>query len=86
VDLAAKNNIDLQLSGHTHRGQIFPSNLITGRLYELDWGLLTKDNYHLIVSSGYGTWGPPLRIGNHPEVVYITINFDPNKENPDSQT
>ncbi|MCL6611968.1 MAG: metallophosphoesterase [Peptococcaceae bacterium] len=66
---------DLQLSGHTHVGQVFPVNLITGQLYELDWGLLRRGSYHLIVSSGYGTWGPPLRVGNRPEVVSITVKF-----------
>lgn len=77
VDLekAQASGIDLQLSGHTHRGQIFPANLITRLVYELDWGLLKKGTYHLIVSSGYGTWGPPLRIGNQPEVVSITMTF-----------
>jgi len=77
VDLekAQASGIDLQLSGHTHRGQIFPANLITGLVYELDWGLLKKGTYHLIVSSGYGTWGPPLRIGNQPEVVSIKMTF-----------
>ncbi|MBA4495191.1 metallophosphoesterase [Paenactinomyces guangxiensis] len=75
LEQAQANGIDLQLSGHTHRGQIFPANLITGLIYEQDWGLLKKENYHLIISSGFGTWGPPLRIGNHPEVVSITLNF-----------
>lgn len=75
LDQAQANRVDLQLSGHTHNGQIFPANLITGMIYELDWGMLKKDSYHLIVSCGFGTWGPPLRIGNHPEVVSITMNF-----------
>ena len=77
IDLGAvqESNIDLQLSGHTHRGQVFPSQLITGKIFELDWGLLKKDDYHLVVSSGYGTWGPPLRIGNHPEVVSVKFSF-----------
>lgn len=77
VDLenAQINGVDLQVSGHTHVGQIFPANLVTGRLYELDWGLVKKSNYHLIVSSGFGTWGPPLRIGNNPEVVSINVSF-----------
>ncbi len=75
LEAAQENAVDLQLSGHTHRGQVFPSQLITGKIFELDWGLLKRDDYHLVVSSGYGTWGPPLRIGNHPEVVYIKINF-----------
>src|SRR5690606_702738 len=79
IDLgeAQAAGIDLQLSGHTHRGQIFPANLITDRIYEEDWGLLKKGAYHLIVSCGYGTWGPPLRIGNHPEVVSVIVNFQP---------
>lgn len=72
---AEKNGVDLQLSGHTHVGQIFPINLITGQVYELDWGLLHKDKYNLIVSSGYGTWGPPLRLGSNSEVVSITVKF-----------
>ncbi len=77
IDLRAvqESNIDLQLSGHTHRGQVFPSQLITGKIFELDWGLLKNDDYHLVVSSGYGTWGPPLRIGNHPEVVFVKVSF-----------
>lgn len=75
IQKAQENKISLQLSGHTHAGQVFPSNLITGRIYELDWGLLKKESYHLIVSSGFGTWGPPLRIGNNPEIVSITIDF-----------
>lgn len=76
LEQAQASGIDLQLSGHTHRGQIFPASLITGLIYELDWGLLKKGTYHLIVSSGYGTWGPPLRIGNQPEVVSITMTFN----------
>ncbi|SEM73813.1 metallophosphoesterase [Lihuaxuella thermophila] len=75
LEKAQASGIDLQLSGHTHRGQIFPANLITGWIYELDWGLLQKGTYHLIVSCGYGTWGPPLRIGNQPEVVSVTLTF-----------
>ncbi|MHB8156675.1 MAG: metallophosphoesterase [Desulfocucumaceae bacterium] len=76
LEKARNSGVDLQLSGHTHLGQIFPANLITGQIYDLDWGLLEKGGYHLIVSSGYGTWGPPLRVGNRPEVVSIKIKFD----------
>lgn len=77
LEEAQAGGIDLQLSGHTHRGQIFPGNLITDLIYEEDWGMLKKGGYHLIVSCGYGTWGPPLRIGNHPEVVSIKVSFEP---------
>jgi len=72
---AAANGVDLQLSGHTHRGQLFPNHLITRRIFEVDWGLLQKDGLQVIVSSGFGTWGPPIRVGNRPEVVEIVIRF-----------
>lgn len=70
-----RNGVDLQVSGHTHHGQFFPNNLLTVRLYETDWGYLRKGDYQVIVSCGYGTWGPPIRIGNYPEIVEINITF-----------
>lgn len=75
LDAAKKAGVDLQVSGHTHRGQIFPANLITSRIFEEDWGYLKKGSLQLIVSCGYGTWGPPMRIGNRPEVLEILIHF-----------
>ncbi len=75
LEEAEAENVDLQLSGHTHKGQIFPGNYITSNIYEKDYGYLSKDNFNLIVSSGYGTWGPPIRIGSKSEIVKITINF-----------
>lgn len=72
---AEKENVDLQLSGHTHEGQFFPNNLITKLIYEDDYGYLKKDNFNLIVTSGYGTWGPPIRVCTKSEIVHITINF-----------
>lgn len=72
---AESEKVDLQLSGHTHKGQIFPSNLITKMVYEDDYGYLKKDDFNLIVSSGYGTWGPPIRIGTNGEIVNIKLNF-----------
>jgi predicted MPP superfamily phosphohydrolase len=72
---AAENGIDLSLSGHTHRGQMAPNHLITRRLFELDWGYLKKGGLHAIVSSGFGTWGPPVRIGSRSEVVHIEVEF-----------
>lgn len=72
---AEQAGVDLQVSGHTHRGQMFPNNYITRRVWELDWGYLTKGPLHVIVSSGFGTWGPPVRIGNRPEVVNIRVRF-----------
>lgn len=66
--------IHLQLSGHTHRGQIFPFNLITKLVYRgHDHGLYRDGDYTLYTTSGIGTWGPAMRIGNHPEIVEITV-------------
>lgn len=71
----AEQGVDLQVSGHTHRGQLFPIRLITSRIFETDWGYLQKGDFQLIVSSGYGTWGPPVRIGNTAEIVDIKVTF-----------
>ena len=70
-----KAGIDLQFSGHTHRGQFFPNNYITGRIFEVDWGYLEKGPFKVIVSSGYGTWGPPIRLGSRSELVEVFITF-----------
>lgn len=75
LDEPVQQGVDLQLSGHTHAGQLYPIRLITQRIFEDDWGYLRKGNFQLIVSSGYGTWGPPIRVGNNPEIVDITIKF-----------
>lgn len=72
---ASSNGVDLQLSGHTHHGQLWPLNFITNRVYEKSWGYLKKGGTHYYVSSGAGTWGPPVRTGNSPEIVSIKINF-----------
>jgi len=74
---AQSQGVDLQISGHTHLGQIFPNQFITGAIYECDWGYLRKENLQVLVSSGYGTWGPPIRIGNRPEILDIHITFAP---------
>ncbi|MFX3632050.1 MAG: metallophosphoesterase [Candidatus Pristimantibacillus sp.] len=74
---AAANGIDLSLSGHTHRGQMAPNHLITRRLFELDWGYMKKEGLNAIVSSGFGTWGPPVRIGSRSEVIQIEVKFRP---------
>jgi len=70
-----KQEIDLQVSGHTHRGQLFPANLITNAIFEIDYGYLKKNNSNFIVSSGYGTWGPPISIGSRCEIVKIDVGF-----------
>jgi predicted MPP superfamily phosphohydrolase len=73
---AEENGIDFQLSGHTHRGQIFPANVFVDRMYELSYGYKQKGNTHYYVSSGLGLWGPPFRIGTQSEIVIFDIEFD----------
>lgn len=75
LEEAEQNGIDLQLSGHTHHGQLFPFNLITKKVYEKSWGYLRKGQSQYYVSCGVGTWGPPIRIGNRPEIVQINLKF-----------
>jgi predicted MPP superfamily phosphohydrolase len=64
---------DIMLSGHTHRGQLAPSHLITRRIFDLDYGYRQFGNMHAIVSSGYGTWGPPIRIGSRCEYIELIL-------------
>lgn len=75
LEIPTQLGVDLQVSGHTHRGQFMPNHLITRRLYEVDWGYLQKERSHFVVSSGFGTWGPPIRTGNPSEIVTITVSF-----------
>ncbi|MFZ5517184.1 MAG: metallophosphoesterase [Candidatus Zhuqueibacterota bacterium] len=72
---AEANGVDLQISGHTHHGQLWPLNYITGAVYEVSMGYLKKGNTHYYVSCGVGTWGPPVRIGNSPEIVNVRLTF-----------
>lgn len=74
-DEVSAAGVDLMVSGHTHKGQIFPGNLITKSIYENHFGYLQKDNLHTVVSSGYGIWGPPFRIGSRSEVVELNVHF-----------
>jgi len=75
LDEAAKNNIDLQISGHTHNGQFFPGSLIVPLMYEVAHGYLKKDRTHYYVSSGLGLWGPQYRIGTQSELVVIDMEY-----------
>ena len=72
---AAALGVDLSVSGHTHHGQLFPNQLITQAIYELDWGYLRKGSMHAIVSAGFGTWGPPVRTSAPSEIVEIRVVF-----------
>jgi uncharacterized protein len=72
---AQKNGIDLQFSGHTHNGQLWPLNLIVKRLFELPVGYKKKGHTHIFVSPGVGTWGPPVRTNARPDILFVTVEF-----------
>ncbi len=72
---AVEAGADLVLSGHTHHGQLWPLNYITQAMFPISWGLKRFENTTAYVSSGVGSWGPPVRIGNKPEIVVFTLKF-----------
>ena len=76
LNAAENSGVDLQLSGHTHHGQLWPLNFITNMVYEISRGYKQERGSHFYVSCGVGTWGPPVRLGNRPEIVNIRIKFD----------
>lgn len=76
LELAQKNGIDLQISGHTHNGQVFPLNLLTKFMYELSYGYKKKGSTHYYVSSGIGLWGGKFRVLTRSEYVVINILFE----------
>jgi predicted MPP superfamily phosphohydrolase len=75
LEEASQAGVDLQLSGHTHAGQLFPLDILNRMAWELNWGYLRKGNTQYYVTSGVGTWGPPVRTGSRPEIVRIRVEF-----------
>ena len=73
LEEAEQNGVDLQLSGHTHRGQVWPLNWVTKKLYECDYGQYRRGNTDYYVSSGIGLWGGKFRIGTDSEYAVITV-------------
>lgn len=67
------SDVDLIVCGHTHKGQIFPANIVTSLVYDVDHGYYRKDSQspQVIVTSGVGYWGMPMRIGTDSEIVSI---------------
>jgi predicted MPP superfamily phosphohydrolase len=72
-DEAAAKGVDLQLSGHTHAGQIPPADIMVWLIYKYPWGLYKKGDAYIYTSSGTGLWGPPMRFLSRNEIVYITL-------------
>ena len=73
LEETAECGIDFQLSGHTHRGQVWPISWITDALYECSWGPYQRDHTHYYISSGIGLWGGKFRIGTQSEYVVATL-------------
>ncbi len=74
LKVAKEAGISLQLSGHTHQGQVLLFQLITSRVYQgYDYGLKWFGNLLVYTSSGAGTWGPPMRVDTKPEIVVIKL-------------
>ena len=81
LDEVAAAGADLDLCGHTHDGQLFPLNIITGLVWENSCGYLKKGTMHNIVTSGAGIWGPNMRTATNSEICSITVHFYPARPN-----
>ena len=80
LSIAEEAGISLQLSGHTHGGQIWPWNLLVSRIYgRAAHGLSRLKNLQVYTSYGVGTWGPPLRIGTNSEIVLLQFEKEINQ-------
>lgn len=73
LEEAEQQNIDLQFSGHTHKGQIFPISLVVEAMFENAHGMIQKGATQIYVSSGIGIWGGKFRIGTHSEYAVFDI-------------
>jgi predicted MPP superfamily phosphohydrolase len=72
LPIVEQAGVSLQLSGHTHVGQLFPFNWLTRRVFgKFTHGLQRFGNLQVYTSSGAGTWGPPMRVGTHSEIVLL---------------
>lgn len=69
------NEFDLILSGHTHNGQMWPLNYVVKRIYRFANGYYNENGKHFITSSGFGTWGPRVRLGSRSEILIIDLSF-----------
>ena len=75
LDELAAAGADLDLSGHTHDGQMFPGNLIMPLIWDNPCGCLQVGGMYSVVTSGLGVWGPDMRVGTKSEIVRITVHF-----------
>jgi hypothetical protein len=82
LEAVIHSSVDVQFSGHTHNGQLFPFNFMAKREYELSWGHKKKGNTHFFVTCGIQGWGPPVRTAGVSEIMLINIDFVENEKEP----
>jgi predicted MPP superfamily phosphohydrolase len=70
---ASRTKADIQFSGHTHNGQMFPINLFLKRMYELSWGYKKIRDTHFFVTSGLRLWGPPVKTAGKSEIMVVDV-------------
>lgn len=75
IDMVSCTKTDIQFSGHSHNGQLFPINLITSKVYLLSWGYKKFRDTHFFVSSGIRLWGPPVRTTGKSEIIVVDVSF-----------
>ncbi|MFN8259151.1 MAG: metallophosphoesterase [Bacteroidales bacterium] len=75
LDETAKTPVNIQFSGHTHNGQLFPVNFIINQIYELAWGHRKIGNTHFFVTSGLHLWGPPVKTIGKSEIMLVNVVF-----------
>ncbi len=75
IEENSKTKADVQFSGHTHNGQLFPLNLILESVYRLSWGYEKIGHTHFFVSSGIMLWGPPVRTTGKSEIMVVDVDF-----------
>ncbi|MDD5354747.1 MAG: metallophosphoesterase [bacterium] len=73
MDELQRLGVNLQLSGHTHKGQLWPFLYIVKRIFAMPYGLFKSGDTTVYVNRGTGTWGPPVRVGAPPEITFITL-------------
>lgn len=78
LEPVAAAGVDLQVSGHTHGGQVWPGAWLTNKVYKgFAYGHRPYKSLQVITTSGAGTWGPPQRVGTDPEIVLVTLRKAP---------
>jgi len=73
---ASRTAVNVQFSGHTHNGQLFPINYFMHTLYELSWGYRKIRDTHFFVTSGLRLWGPQVKTAGKSEIMLVDIDFN----------